>query len=162
MEPPAQRRRAATWKGTAVTTISFTVPGVPAPQGSKVRTKWGVREDNPATRPWRTSVAWEATAAMQEVDPLVGPLFLDVTFCFPRPKSHFGTGKNADVLKDNAPIYHVAKPDCDKLVRAIGDSLTGIVYRDDSQLAAVIAKKLYGSPRAVIKIHSLASPPPLA
>lgn len=31
--------------------IEFTVPGIPAPQGSKVRTKWGMREDNPATRP---------------------------------------------------------------------------------------------------------------
>jgi Holliday junction resolvase RusA-like endonuclease len=137
-----------------VNEVSFTVPGVPAPQGSKVRTKWGVREDNPATRPWRTSVAWEATAAMQGREPLTGPLFLAVTFFFPRPKNHFGSGRNSDVLKPSAPTFHTAKPDCDKLIRAIGDSLTGIVCRDDSQIAVVMAYKMYGTPRAEISATS--------
>ncbi len=142
------------------TVLQFTVPGVPAPQGSKVRTKWGVREDNPATRPWRTAVAWEATAAMRALtetvgEPLLPPYLLEVIFFFPRPKSHYGTGKKAGVLKDTAPVFHAGKPDVDKLVRAIGDSLTGIVVRDDSQIARVYAEKRYGEPCARITLSSL-------
>lgn len=137
--------------------ISFTVPGVPAPQGSKTRTKWGVREDNPATRPWRQAVGWEATAAMhaEEFDALLGPLALEVVFYFPRPKSHYRTGRHAGVLKDSAPDFHTAKPDADKLLRAIGDALTGLVCRDDSQFALVRAEKVYGEPRALILVREL-------
>lgn len=141
--------------------VAFTVPGVPAPQGSKTRTKWGVREDNPATRPWRSAVAWEATAAMQGRAALTGPLRLEVVFAFPRPRSHFGTGRNADRLKDTAPTFHSAKPDCDKLVRAIGDALSGIVCRDDAEFSVVEARKVYGSPSAAIRVSSLLANPPV-
>lgn len=133
--------------------IAFKVAGVPAPQGSKTRTKWGVREDNPATKPWRSAVAWEATVAMQKQEPLTGPLELAVTFYFPRPKSHYGTGKNADRLKDTAPTWCATKPDTDKLIRAIGDAITGIVCRDDSQIVRVTAWKLYGTPAAEITVR---------
>jgi Holliday junction resolvase RusA-like endonuclease len=145
--------------------ISFTVPGVPAPQGSKTRTRWGgIREDNPATRPWREAVTWEAVAAMTSGEPdsqsrvlgvrppLDGPLELNVTFVFPRPKSHYGTGRNAGTLKKTAPIWCATKPDVDKLVRAVADSMTGIVYRDDSQLVQVTAVKTYGQPRAIVVV----------
>lgn len=138
-----------------MTEVTFTVPGVPAPQGSKTRTKWGVREDNPATRPWRSAVAWEATNAMSEREQLSGPLALEVIFYFPRPKSHYGTGTRADTLKPAAPDFHTTKPDADKLLRAIGDSLTGIVCRDDSQLSVVKAEKLYGTPKAQILVREL-------
>ncbi len=133
--------------------IEFTVPGVPAPQGSKVRNRFGgVREANPATRPWRTAVAWEASAAMRAAPPLLGPLHLDVVFVFPRPKSHYRTGKHAGTLRDTAPTHCATKPDTDKLIRAIGDSLTGCVVRDDSQFVKVTAEKIYGSPRAIIRV----------
>lgn len=146
-----------------MTQLTFTVPGVPAPQGSLVRTRYGVRPDNPATRPWRTAVGYEATAAMraEHLDALLGPLALEVIFYFPRPKSHYRTGKLAGVLKDNAPDFHTAKPDADKLLRAIGDALTGLVCRDDSQFAMVRAEKTYGEPRALILVRELepAHPP---
>lgn len=135
--------------------VSFTVPGIPAPQGSKTRTRYGVREDNPATRPWRAAVAWEATAAMQMREWLTGPLGLEVSFYFPRPKNHFGTGSKANTLKPAAPEWHASKPDADKLVRAIGDSLTGIVARDDSLIARVLVEKLYGASRAEIRVYEL-------
>lgn len=138
-----------------MTEVTFEVAGVPAPQGSKVRTKWGVREDNPATRPWRSAVAWEATAAMQGREPLTGPLALEVVFFFPRPKTHFYTGKRAEVQRETAPVFHTSKPDVDKLLRAIGDSLTGIVARDDALIAEIVARKLYGSPRAQVRVREL-------
>lgn len=135
--------------------VTFTVPGVPAPQGSKTRTKWGVREDNPATRPWRSAIAWEATAAMQGLDILTGPVEVLVHFVFPRPKSHFGTGTRGEVLKESAPKLHTSPPDADKLERAIGDSLRGIVLRDDAQIAHWDVWKLYGQPHAEIVVREL-------
>ena len=138
-----------------MTEVTFTVAGVPHPQGSKVRTRYGMREDNPNTRPWRSAVAHEATEAMQGREPLTGPLELHATFYFPRPKSHYRTGTYAGVLKDGAPDWHTSKPDADKLLRAIGDSITGIIARDDSMLAVVRAEKMYGTPRAVITVREL-------
>lgn len=86
---------------------------------------------------------------------MLGPLDLHVAFFFPRPQSHYRTGKNAHELKPSAPSWHTSKPDADKLLRAIGDSLTGVVARDDSQFAHVEAFKYYGSPCAVVTVRSL-------
>lgn len=123
--------------------IEFTVHGIPAPQGSKA--PYG-GESNPRTRPWRAAVAAVAAETMNGQPLLTGPLKLQVVFVFPRPKSHTGTGRNDGVLKASAPLFHSVKPDTDKLLRAIGDSLSGTVIRDDAQIATVTASKLYGEP----------------
>lgn len=138
--------------------LRLVVIGEPVPQGSKVKTRWGMREDNPNTRPWRATVASYAAAEMNGRELLDGPLALDVRFYFPRPNSHFGTGRNAGVLKPNAPVFHSKAPDCDKLVRAIGDALTGVAIRDDARIAVVVARKFYGEPaRAEITVGEATS-----
>jgi Holliday junction resolvase RusA-like endonuclease len=137
---------------TTTVHIRFHVAGVPAPQGSKTiaRTADGrpyVRADNPITLiPWRTAVATAAIEAMADLPPLPGPLALDALFRFPRPKAHYRTGRNAGELKPTAPNLHHGRPDLDKLLRALGDALTGIVWTDDGQLARIQARKVYGSP----------------
>ena len=68
---------------------------------------------------------------------LEGPLSLEVICAFPRPKSHFGTGKNADKLKASAPKYHVVKPDLDNCIKFIKDCLNSEVYKDDSQICQI-------------------------
>ena len=135
--------------------IRFTVLGEPIPQGSKARNRFGggVREDNPRTKPWRQAVAAEAIEAMDGRDLLTGPLEVHAVFYFNRAKGHFGTGKNAEILKASAPLFHEKKPDVDKLQRAIGDSLTGHVMRDDSQIVHWNVWKLYGAPRAEILVR---------
>lgn len=114
----------------------------PAPQGSK--NPWG-GEANPRTKPWRAAVASEAAAVMQRLDlePLDAPVHMNVVFVFARPKGHFGTGRNAGSLKANAPTHKTGKPDLDKLVRAIGDALTGVVVRDDSRFVSLRVSKVY-------------------
>jgi crossover junction endodeoxyribonuclease RusA len=134
--------------------ISFIVYGAPVPQGSK--NPWG-GEANPKTRPWRAAVSAAAADAMDGQALLAGPVELTVEFVFPRPKSHFGTGRNAGVLKDTAPEYVTKAPDLDKLTRAIGDALTGVVFRDDAQVADLSVRKVYGEPtRALIEVVPLA------
>jgi Holliday junction resolvase RusA-like endonuclease len=133
--------------------VSFTVAGLPAPQGSKTRTRYGVREDNPRTRPWRAAVTFDATTAMNDSPLMMGPLALHADFFFPRPKAHYRTGKAAGQLRDGSPTFCATKPDTDKLLWAIGDALTGIVCQDDAQFVQVSATKTYGTPRAEIKVR---------
>jgi Holliday junction resolvase RusA-like endonuclease len=78
-------------------------------------------------------------------------------FVFPRPKSHYGTGRNAGTLKPGAPLYHASRPDRDKLERAINDALKiAGIFKDDSQNAAGGSKKIYGArPGCRITVESL-------
>ncbi len=125
------------------TAIHINVKGTtPAPQGSK--NPFG-GEANKNTKPWRATVAAEAAKVMEEgVLPMYAvPVRLVAVFYFPRPKGHFGTGKNAGVLKGNAPRYKEGTPDLDKLLRAVGDSLSGVVVRDDRLIVGVAALKVY-------------------
>ncbi len=79
-----------------------------------------------------------------------------VTFVFPRPKSHYRTGKNAGILRDDAPLYKDSTPDTDKLERAIGDALTGVVFSDDAKVAWWDARKMYGDrAEAIVTVEVL-------
>ena len=120
---------------------TFTVPGVPAPQGSKE--KWGA-EANPRTRPWRAAISDMANQTMDGAPLLTGPVEVYASFVWTRPKAHFRTGKNAHLLRDDAPHFKSSTPDVDKCCRAAFDSLKGIVLHDDAQVAKIVATKSYG------------------
>ncbi len=131
--------------------VELIVLGKPEPQGSKTvaraKGRSFVRDDNRELEPWRqavTSAALKATGTL--TGPLTGPLRLDATFVLPRPRGHYGTGRNAGTLKPSAPLYVPTRPDTDKLVRAVGDAITGVICRDDAQLVIVHAEKHYGEP----------------
>lgn len=142
---------------------SFFVAGVPVPKGSaKAFMNKGMKfpvvvQDNAEKqKPWASAVAYTAQQAGVEYIER-GPVALGVVFYMQRLGSHFGTGKNAGVLKPSAPTYHTAKPDLDKLLRCIKDSLTGVAWKDDSQVAVVLKlEKVYGDyPGAFITIEAL-------
>lgn len=131
--------------------FSITVYGIAQPAGSKTsyihpHTKQIVVTDaNPRARTWKQHVA-QAAGAEYDGELMQGPVILEVTFFQPRPKGHYGTGRNEGVVKDSAPEYPAIKPDTTKLVRGTEDAMTGVVYRDDSQVVDLIAKKRYGAP----------------
>jgi Holliday junction resolvase RusA-like endonuclease len=145
--------------------VAFEVFGRPIPQGSKtvVRTKRGatMRDDNAATlKPWRAAVAEAATRAMtvgvgDGLPMLHGPVRLRAEFRFERPRSHYGTGSNYRRLRPVAPRYVTGRPDLDKLLRAIGDGITGIVVADDAQIVALTAIKSYGEAGASVRVEQL-------
>lgn len=126
--------------------LRVTIPGIPVPQGSKRHVGNGVMiETNKRLAPWRA----DAIAAIQQAmgdgwEPFTGPVRMVAMFAFPRPKSHYGTGRNSSLLKPSAPSYKPSAPDLDKLLRATCDALTQAgAWRDDALLAAVIACKAY-------------------
>lgn len=95
-----------------VTELSFFAYGNPAAQGNHTRSASGhIYDHNKNLKPWREAVIHYAREHYQG-PPLDGPLELQVTFWFPRPKS----------AKRNAR-YKTTAPDLDKLCRGLGDAL---------------------------------------
>jgi Holliday junction resolvase RusA-like endonuclease len=140
--------------------IEFFVPGIPAPGGSKrafvVNGRAVVTDDSKRNKPWRACVSLAAREAYRG-DPLTGPLDLEVTCYMPRPKSHYRSGKMCALLKLDAPERHTKKPDATKLLRAIEDALTGIVWQDDAQISDQHVYKRYCSKvGARVVVRSLA------
>ena len=134
--------------------LSFSVAGTPIPQGSKrvwVNSKTGkaqMTEDAGVRHStWRNEVTGQARQAMSDVgrfgEPYREPISCSVTFAFHRPLSHYGSGRNSEVVKPSAPPYPAKPPDLDKLVRAVWDALTSVVWVDDGQVIAATIRKQY-------------------
>jgi len=137
--------------------IFFFVPGLPAPGGSK-RGFYNAKlnrtllvEANPEkNRNWRAAVALAASEAMAGHELFSGPLLVTMTFRMPRPKTHFN-GKGC--LKKSAPRWHTSKPDVTKLIRSTEDAMTGVIWKDDAQVAWSDAYKLYADTQAGAEIR---------
>ena len=72
------------------------------------------------------------------------PFKLMLDFYMPRPKSHYGTGRNTGKLKQSAPSHHTGTPDIDNLIKAVMDAITALnVWRDDSQVVTIHAYKTW-------------------
>lgn len=139
------------------------VYGIPAPQGSKRHVGGGrMIESSKKVGPWREAVkAAVLTATGRRPTTVDGPVQVDVTFFLPRPKGHYGTGRNAGRVRDSAPAEPTTKPDLDKLLRSTMDALTDVgVLRDDAQVVRIKAAKGYSrpeeSPGATIRVWRLA------
>lgn len=143
--------------------ILIYVSGKPKPAGSKrafvlkkggVYTGKAIVTDACATsRDWKIDVQHAARDAYKG-NPLEGPLKLVLCFLLERPKSHYRTGRNAHLLRLEAPPYPASKPDATKLCRAVEDALTGIVWKDDAQIVTQkISKRYSGSAGVQIEIH---------
>lgn len=77
---------------------------------------------------------------------------LSVVFWLPRPKSHYGTGRNASRVKESAP--KVPHQDVDNLLKGAMDAASGVLYADDKQVVRVAAEKRYGNPRIQYELRS--------
>lgn len=129
--------------------IAFFVPGTPVPQPRPQVTVRGghaqayVKAKHPV-HAWRELVA--ATCSQVATDTLEGPLDLQITLYLARPKSHYGTGRNAGQLKKSAPAYPAVRPDIDNYAKAIQDALDGVLWKDDGQVVKLTCWKRYLSP----------------
>lgn len=127
-------------KRTLKETFRFVVYGKPRQRGSKSAAtnpatgKIHLRDASKHSKQWMKTVAQTAGCHFRGRTLLRGPVRVYARFYFGRPKSHFGTGRNADVLKASAPAWHIQTPDISKLARAIEDAMTGVVYADDKQI----------------------------
>lgn len=151
-------------------TLTITVLGVPAPQGSKraFRNQHSGRiqmvESSKRLPNWRADIRDAALTALDSHDEQrkallwESPIVASMVFRMPRPKGHWlpaNSRRAVPMLHPNAPNEPTGKPDLDKLVRAVLDALTGVVWRDDSQIVHIETWKTYaysGRPGADIAI----------
>lgn len=62
---------------------------------------------------------------------------ITMVFRMPRPKR----------LRQQAKVYHIAKPDADNLAKAVCDAITATgAWNDDSQVAELLVVKRYAKP----------------
>ncbi|MBB4856994.1 Holliday junction resolvase RusA-like endonuclease [Novosphingobium chloroacetimidivorans] len=123
-----------------MTSIHITVPGTPQGKG---RARFGNgRTYTPAkTVAYEGLIALAAEQAMGACEKLEGPVFLTITATFDIPKSR---AKKVAKTMVNGIAWHTAKPDGDNILKAVGDGLNGIVWKDDSQVAFSKCMKMYG------------------
>jgi len=136
-----------------VGSIAFTVPAVPvaqprpratlAPGGESARMHevTHIKNANTGDRKAHPIVAFKATVRLTAQGifkgaPLEGPLRLNVLFVMPRP---------GNMIWQRRPMpraLHEKRPDLDNLAKSTKDALTGILWRDDSQIAILNARKV--------------------
>jgi len=80
---------------------------------------------------WRSTIGYAAKA--QHAKLIEGPVAMQLDFYMLKPRT----------VKRDAPTV---PPDLDKLIRAVLDALTGIVYLDDAQVVEIHSSKSYGEP----------------
>jgi Holliday junction resolvase RusA-like endonuclease len=147
-----------------VSRVTFEVKGVAQVKGNArafVPRKWAIAAHAAGRAPraivtldHRRAKGWEQLVAEQAQavpDFFAGAVLLDVTFHLPRPKT----------LRKGVQ-HHLKLPDLDKLVRCIGDALTGVMFDDDKQIVDIHARKVYAAlgaaPSATITLED-AEPP---
>lgn len=135
--------------------VTFFVPGIPIPQGSKTAFVVGKRavltDANKATlKPWRAAVTRMAQAAWLDRPQLEGvAVEVEAVFVFERP---------ATVRRDRPSV----KPDLDKLVRAVFDGVTDAgLWKDDGQATRLVSEKCYGrAPGVHVTVRQLSGGSP--
>lgn len=129
--------------------VQFSVSGKPGTKGStrafpRVKKNGAigvvVTSDNRTLGVWTDAVAWAARAAMrrERCAMTVGPVSVALVFYVRQPQRP-------------RHLLPVAKPDLDKLSRAVLDALTGVVYHDDAQVVSMTASKYYASGPPVVE-----------
>jgi Holliday junction resolvase RusA-like endonuclease len=128
--------------------VSLSVTGDPASQGSHAIMHGRIVQVNSSKhKAWRKAIVQEAIATLpNDWKPIDEPCELIVNFYLPKPKT----------IDRQLPSV---SPDLDKLIRAVGDSLTdsGVVI-DDSRIVRISARKLYAEgiqPGATIQVKTL-------
>jgi Holliday junction resolvase RusA-like endonuclease len=128
--------------------VSLSVTGDPASQGSHAIMHGRIVQVNSSKhKAWRKAIVQEAIATLpNDWQPIDEPCELIVAFYLPKPKT----------VDRQLPSV---SPDLDKLIRAVGDSLTdsGVVV-DDSRIVRISARKLYAEgiqPGATILVKTL-------
>lgn len=71
------------------------------------------------------------------------PIRCSLHFYCKRPKSHYRTGKNSNLLKDTAPKYNTNNKDLDNMVKFVLDALNDKLYEDDCLIFEINCIKTY-------------------
>ena len=119
--------------------IRILVPGVPVGKGRPRMTRTGHAYTPEKTRVYEDRIALYGHQAMGGKPPLKGYLTIQVEAVFPVPESW---SKKKKKMALDGKLFP-GRPDIDNILKAI-DGLNGIVWKDDAQICALSARKVYG------------------
>lgn len=122
--------------------VTIVVRGAPVGKGRPRFTRKGHAYTPDKTRGYEREVALMAKIEMGSRKPITGPVAMSFRAVFPIPVS-WSKKKQTDALL--GVIRPTGKPDADNLIKAVADSLNGIVYADDSQITEITGSKRYGA-----------------
>ena len=134
--------------------IQFIIPGKAQPQERPKFSRFGkgVRAiDPPKSRAYKELVklvAWQNKPS----EPIQEPIKLSVDIYIVPPKKYHTKPKQA--LIASGEMRPTTKPDIENLLKGIMDGMTGIIYRDDSLVVELVARKFYDmTPRAEVTVE---------
>ena len=82
---------------------------------------------------------------------IVNQIGVDIVFTMPIPPS-WSKKKQREAVGQ----YHNKKPDIDNLVKGLFDSLNGLIWKDDNQVARLQAVKIYGeNPGITLEVREM-------
>lgn len=163
-----------------MSTLRFVVLGKPQPKGAHTsfvprrsdgsyvtrfdgRPMVVTKDSNPEQIATQQDLARAALVARMEAHkPLWdGPVRVVCRYYFRRPKGHYGTGRNAGLLKDSAPRFPTSRStgDIDKLDRLVFDALSGTILEDDKLVCGGEHSKHYAegdeAPRTEVEVSAV-------
>lgn len=125
--------------------VVFTVKGVPHGKGRPRFRKTGTfitTYSDAKTKAYEEQIRVMARLAMGSAKPLEGPVSVDLYIRCPVPLSYSQKRLKACMHGSELPTK---KPDIDNVIKAFLDAMNKVVYKDDTQVVKVSAKKSYSS-----------------
>ncbi|MEQ9810332.1 RusA family crossover junction endodeoxyribonuclease [Streptococcus jiangjianxini] len=133
----------------------LTIPIEPKPQSRPRFSKWGTYED-PKMKAWR-----EKCSNLLAEELLLYPVDdkkaykMDIVFYIEPPKYIAKVKKNQPLL-ENETMPVSKKPDTDNYIKALLDSWSGFIFKDDGQVSDISARKRYSyNPRIEVEIEEM-------
>jgi Holliday junction resolvase RusA-like endonuclease len=138
-----------------VTTIKFEIPG--EPQGKRrarfVRAGHFVRTyADPKTVNYETFVREMFCVAHPGFVPLEGGLAVEIRAFLGMPKA---VSKVKRGMMESGELRPTKKPEADNIAKVILDALTGLTFKNDSQVVRLVVEKAYSErPRTEVEVRS--------
>lgn len=137
--------------------VRVTVPGPPVAQGRPRITTIGgfARAYDPAkSRSWKGTAQVHMLAAMRAAGLalLEGPLEVEILAVFDCPVSRY---RKRDPRQRE---WKATKPDAENIAKACLDAGSGVLYRDDAQVALLTVRKVVGAQGEAARVEMRVAP----
>jgi len=136
--------------------MTIFVPGPPVGKQS-VRVNNGHAHIPRKTRSYMKLVT--SIARVQHPELIKGAFCMVISEYRQRPQYHFGTGKNAGIVKERyRDVFCITKPDVSNVQKTVEDALNKVAYTDDSANVHHIHTKRYANPGERVGIYVTVEP----
>lgn len=128
--------------------FEFDLNYIPAPKGRPRMTKRGIAFTPSKTRRAEQDLAVLVSNELKGKEPIDVAIRVEMDVFMPRPKSHYGTGRNAGKIKDSSPQFPITKPDIDNIEKLFLDAAEGLLWTNDSRIVHKNTRLCYADGRA--------------